>query len=64
MANTPSTNKRRREKDLQDRAREKAVLKQQRRVERANRAPDEPGIDRDIEGIVPGPQPIELEEEE
>jgi hypothetical protein len=63
MANNPSTKKRQREKELQDRRVEKAVIKKQRRDERANRAPGEPGIDPDIAGIVPGPQPIELDED-
>ena len=63
MANNPSTKKRQREKELQDRRVEKAGIKKQRRDERANRAPGEPGIDPDIAGIVPGPQPIPLDED-
>ncbi len=63
MANNPSTKKRQREKELQDRRVEKASIKKQRRDERANRAPGEPGIDPDIAGIVPGPQPIPLDED-
>ncbi len=63
MANNPSTKKRQREKELQDRRVEKASIKKQRRDERANREPGEPGIDPDIAGIVPGPQPIPLEDE-
>jgi hypothetical protein len=63
MANNPSVKKRQREKERQDRRQEKAVIKQQRRGERAAREPGEPGVDPDIAGIVPGPQPI-LEDEE
>lgn len=63
MANNPSTKKRQREKELQDRRVEKASIKKQRRDERANREPGEPGIDPDIAGIVPGPQPIPLEDD-
>ena len=63
MANNPSTKKRQREKDLQDRRQEKAILKKQRRDDRANKAPGEPGVDPDIAGIVPGPQPVIWEEE-
>ncbi len=63
MANNPSTKKRQREKELQDRRVEKAIIKKQRRDERANRAPGEPGIDPDIADIVPGPQPVALDED-
>jgi len=63
MANNPSTKKRQREKDLQERRVEKAVLKKQRRDERANREPGAPGIDPDIADIVPGPQPMALEDD-
>ena len=64
MANNPSTKKRQREKKLQERRQEKAQLKKQRRDEKASRTPGEPGIDPDIAGIVPGPQPVEDWEEE
>jgi hypothetical protein len=64
MANNPSTKKRQREKELQERRLEKASLKQQRRTERANKAPTEPGVDPDIADIVPGPQPTPWEDEE
>jgi len=64
MANNPSTKKRQREKDLKDRRVEKALLKKQRRDERANRAPGDPGVDPDIADIVPGPQPIPFEDSE
>ncbi len=64
MAGNPSAKKRQREKDLQERRVEKASIKQQRREERANRPPAEPGVDPDIADIVPGPQPIAWEDDE
>ncbi len=64
MARNPSTKKRQREKELQDRRVEKATLKQQRRAERASRAPAEPGVDPDLDGIVPGPQPSAWQDDE
>jgi len=63
MANNPSTKKRQREKELQDRRREKAEQRQHRRADRANRPPTEPGVDPDIAGIVPGPQAIIFEDD-
>jgi len=63
MASNPTQQKRQREKDRQSHQREKDALKKQRRDERAQRPPGEPGVDPDIAGIIPGPQPI-LEDEE
>ena len=63
MANNPSTKKRQREKELQDRRIEKANVWKQRRDARANRAPVDADVDPDIAGIVPGPQPIVSDEE-
>lgn len=63
MANNPSTKKRQRERELQDRRVEKANLKKQRRDQRANRAPADQGTDPDIAHIVPGPQPIAFDDE-
>lgn len=62
MASNPSVNKRNRERDRQNYQREKDALRKQRREERAQRPPGDPGVDPDIAGIVPGPQPI-LEDE-
>lgn len=62
MASNPSVNKRNRERDRQNHQRDKDALRKQRRDERAQRPPGEPGVDPDIAGIVPGPQPI-LEDE-
>jgi hypothetical protein len=56
-----SVNKRNKEKQRQERQHEKELKRQQRRDEKGNRAPTEPGVDPDIAGIVPGPQPIETE---
>jgi hypothetical protein len=58
---TTTINKRNKEKQRQDRRREKEVKRQQRRDERGNKAPAEPGFDPDIAGIVPGPQPVEVD---
>lgn len=58
MASNPTQQKRQREKDRQSYQREKEAVKKQRREERALRPPGEPGVDPDIAGIIPGPQPI------
>lgn len=51
-------NKRSKERARQDKAREKAADRAQRKVEKANRPPPAPGEDPDLAGIVPGPQPL------
>jgi hypothetical protein len=58
MASNPTMQKRQREKDRVNHQREKDALRKQRRDERAQRAPGEPGVDPDIAGIIPGPQPV------
>jgi len=58
MASNPTQQKRQREKDRQAHQREKEAQRRQRRDEKAQRPPGEPGIDPDIAGIVPGPQPL------
>lgn len=58
MASNPTQQKRQREKDRQSHQREKDAVKKQRREEKAQRPPGEPGVDPDIAGIIPGPQPI------
>jgi len=50
-------NKRQREQTRLDRQREKELRRRQRRDDRQQRAPTEAGVDPDIAGIVPGPQP-------
>jgi hypothetical protein len=55
----PSINKRQKERQRQDKQREKDAKRQQRRQDKAQRPPSEGGgIDPDIAGIIPGPQPI------
>ena len=51
--------KRQRERNRQDRQREKQLRRDARRDQPAR--PTTPGVDPDIAGIIPGPQPI-LEE--
>jgi len=53
-----SVNKRLKERARQDKQREKEEKRQRKRQERSQRAPGEEGIDPDIAGIIPGPQPI------
>jgi hypothetical protein len=55
----PSVNKRQKEKNRQDKAREKLVKRQQRKPGEREVERDASGaeIDPDIAGIVPGPQP-------
>jgi len=53
----PSVNKRQKERNRQDKQREKEAKRAQRKRERAERGPAAPGVDPDIAGIVPGPQP-------
>jgi hypothetical protein len=52
--------KRNKEKARQDKQRGKALEREQRKLNRKNAPPRQPGDeDPDIAGIVPGPQPIE-----
>ena len=50
-----SANKRLKEKARQDKAKDKAVQREQRKVEKVNRPAAAPGEDPDIADIVPGP---------
>ena len=52
-------NKRNKEKQRQERQQEKEARRKQRREQRETRVPNETGVDPDIAGIVPGPQPID-----
>jgi hypothetical protein len=54
-----SANKRLKEKARQDRQRDKAQQREQRKIEKDNRPVAAPGEDPDIAGIIPGPQPVE-----
>jgi hypothetical protein len=53
----PSVNKRQKERAREEHQRDKAAKKQQRRDEKKPRAPGADGVDPDLAGIVPGPQP-------
>lgn len=57
---TTTFSKRNKEKVRQDRQREKAIERQQRKETKKNAPPREPGVDPDIAHIIPGPQPIEV----
>jgi hypothetical protein len=53
----PGATKRLKELARQEKQRAKAEKKEQRKREKAERAPNPEGVDPDIAGIVPGPQP-------
>jgi hypothetical protein len=50
--------KRNRERARQERQQEKALKSAERKRAKADAAPVEEGVDPDIAGIVPGPQPV------
>jgi hypothetical protein len=54
----PSIQKRQKERERQERQRAKAEKRKQRKDDKASRGPNEEGVDPDIAGIVPGPQPV------
>jgi len=54
----PSFAKRQKERARQDKQREKLEQRQQRRAEKSTHKPAPDGVDPDIAGIVPGPQPM------
>jgi hypothetical protein len=54
----PSINKRQKERQRQDKQREKEAKRQQRRHDKPPRPTAEGGVDPDIAGIIPGPQPL------
>ena len=59
MAPMPiSANKRLKEKARQDKAKDKAAQRAQRKTEQDQRPEVAPGEDPDIAGIVPGQQPV------
>ena len=58
----PGALKRQKELARLEKQREKAAEREQRRKEKKDRPPGDPGIDPDIAGIVPGPQPKAEEE--
>jgi hypothetical protein len=53
----PSFAKRQKELARQERAREKNTERARRAEERKNKPEGEPGVDPDIAGVIPGPQP-------
>ncbi|MBI5516950.1 MAG: hypothetical protein HY909_24420 [Deltaproteobacteria bacterium] len=53
----PSIGKRQRELKRQERQREKVVKREQRALDKKNRPEAPPGVDPDIAGVIPGPQP-------
>jgi hypothetical protein len=59
----PGINKRQKERSRQEAQKEKAARKLARKAEREGRAPRADGVDPDIAGIVPGPQPRPDEDE-
>lgn len=62
MAWTSTALKRQKEQLRRERQQRKAARKQQRRAELSQRLRDAPsGVDRDLVGIVPGPQPAVLD---
>ena len=55
----PSAAKRQKERARQEKQKEKAERRAQRAVDKEKQQVDgEPGVDPDIAGIVPGPQPL------
>jgi hypothetical protein len=58
MASNTTFQKRQKERKRLDKQREKEAARKLRREQATPRAPSEPGVDPDIAGIVPGPQPI------
>lgn len=58
MAN-PSAQKRDKERQRLEKQKEKDAKRQERRGEKSARAASPDGVDPDIAGIVPGPQPVE-----
>jgi hypothetical protein len=53
-----SLNKRLKEKARQEKQQDKALKREQRKIDKNNRPNAAPGEDPDLAGIVPGPQPI------
>ncbi|HSB18990.1 MAG TPA: hypothetical protein VLD85_03165 [Anaeromyxobacteraceae bacterium] len=58
----PGALKRQKELARLEKQREKQAEREQRRKEKKERPPGESGVDPDIAGIVPGPQPRPEEE--
>ena len=54
----PTAAKREREKNLAEKRKEKAARRQDMKQRKASEPPRADGVDPDIAGIVPGPQPL------
>jgi hypothetical protein len=52
--------KRQKELARQEKVKEKDAKREQRKREKSERGPNEDGVDPDIAGIVPGPQPLRM----
>lgn len=55
---TASPQKRNKEKLRQDKQKDKLAKRTERKIARDNRPPPTPGVDPDLVGIIPGPQPL------
>ncbi|HET9554036.1 MAG TPA: hypothetical protein VFP50_13790 [Anaeromyxobacteraceae bacterium] len=62
MAFNPGHLKRQKEAKRAEKQREKEAKREERKREKAERGPTDPGVDPDIAGIIPGPQPRPEEE--
>ena len=58
MASNTTFQKRQKERARLDKQRDKAEKMRQRRAQPNTRAESAPGVDPDIAGIIPGPQPL------
>ena len=58
MPQHPGMSKRQKELARQEKVKEKDAKREQRKREKSERGPAEDGVDPDIAGIVPGPQPL------
>lgn len=58
MASSTTFQKRQKERARLDKQREKAEKMRLRRAQPSTRGTGEPGVDPDIAGIIPGPQPL------
>jgi hypothetical protein len=58
MASNGTFMKRQKERARTDKQRAKEVKRKQRRADAASRVRGDGGVDPDIAGIVPGPQPV------
>jgi hypothetical protein len=54
----PGMSKRQKELARKEKNKEKDARREQRKKEKADRQPGEEGVDPDIAGIIPGPQPL------